>query len=60
MTKSQDPQIEKHLRVLYLLKAHKKDKGMLLQKVMLVDGNMRNTNPVDDFHRNIKELLKKI
>jgi hypothetical protein len=26
---------------------------------MLVDGNMRNTNPVDDFHRNIKELLKK-
>ncbi len=59
MTKSQDPQIEKHLRVLYLLKAHKKDKGMLPQKVMLVDGNMRNTNPVDDFHRNIKELLKK-
>ncbi|MEY2393447.1 hypothetical protein [Wolbachia endosymbiont of Tettigetta isshikii] len=59
MNKSQDPQIGKHLCVLYLLKAHKKDKGMLPQKVMLVDGNMRNTNPVDDFHRNIKELLKK-
>ncbi|MGL9757958.1 MAG: hypothetical protein ACR5LA_03715 [Wolbachia sp.] len=58
-TEPQDPQIGKHLCVLYLLKAYKKDKGILPQKVMLVDGNMRNTNPVDDFCRNIKELLEK-
>uniref|UniRef100_A0AAU7YM98 Uncharacterized protein n=1 Tax=Wolbachia endosymbiont of Oeneis ivallda TaxID=3171168 RepID=A0AAU7YM98_9RICK len=58
-TEPQDPQIGKHLCVLYLLKAYKKDKGMLPQKAMLVDGNMRNTNPVDDFCRNIKELLEK-
>lgn len=57
--KPQDPQIGKHLCVLYLLKTHKKNKGMLPQKVMLVDGNIRNTNPVDDFCRNIKELLAK-
>lgn len=59
MIKPQDPQIGKHLCVLYLLKAHKKDKGMLPQKVMLVDGNMRNTNPVDDFRGNIEKLLEK-
>ncbi|WP_264331301.1 hypothetical protein [Wolbachia endosymbiont (group B) of Erebia ligea] len=58
-TEPQDPQIGKHLCVLYLLKAYKKDKGMLPQKAMLVDGNMWNTNPVDDFCRNIKELLEK-
>lgn len=58
-TEPQDPQIGKHRCVLYLLKAYKKDKGMLPQKAMLVDGNMRNTNPVDDFCRNIKELLEK-
>lgn len=52
-------QIGKHLCVLYLLKTHKKNKGMLPQKVMLVDGNMWNTNPVDDFHRNVNELLEK-
>lgn len=57
--KPQDPQIGKHLCVLYLLKAYKKDKDMLPQKVMLVDGNIRNTNPADDFCRNIQELLEK-
>ncbi|WP_338406523.1 MULTISPECIES: hypothetical protein [unclassified Wolbachia] len=58
-TKHQDPQIEKHLCVLYLLKAYKKDKGMLPQKVMLVDSNQRNIDPADDFRRNVKELLEK-
>lgn len=59
MTKLQDSQIGKHLCVLYLLKAYKKDKGMLPQKVMLVDGNQMNINPADDFRRNVKELLEK-
>ncbi|MDM8335409.1 hypothetical protein [Wolbachia pipientis] len=59
MTMPQDPQIGKYLCVLYLLKAHKKDKGMFPQEVMLVDSNMRNVNPVVDFHRNINELLEK-
>ncbi|WP_250294631.1 hypothetical protein [Wolbachia endosymbiont of Oedothorax gibbosus] len=60
MTKCQDPQIGKHLCVLSLLKAYKKDKGMLPQKVMLVDGNQRGINPADDFYKSIKEgLLEK-
>ncbi len=60
MTKPQDPQIGKHLCVLSLLKAYKKDKGMLPQKVMLVDGNQRGINPADDFYKSIKEgLLEK-
>lgn len=32
---------------------------MLPQKGMLVDGNIRNSNPADDFCRNIQELLEK-
>lgn len=59
MNKPQDPQIGKHLCVLYLLKAYKKDKGILPQKVMLVDGNQRNIDPDDDFRRNVEELLEK-
>lgn len=59
MTRSKNPQIEKHLCVLYLLKAHKKDKSMLPQKVMLVDSNLLNTDSADDLRRNIKELLEK-
>ncbi|WP_265021688.1 HAD family hydrolase [Wolbachia endosymbiont (group A) of Icerya purchasi] len=59
MNEPQDPQIEKHLCVLYLLKAYKKDKGMLPQKVMLIDGNQRNIDPDDDFRRNVEELLEK-
>ncbi|MDR0773204.1 MAG: hypothetical protein LBE46_02635 [Wolbachia pipientis] len=55
----QDPQIGKHLCVLYLLKAYKKDKGILPQKVMLVDGNQRNIDPVDDFRRSVKKLLER-
>ncbi len=60
MNEPQDPQIGKHLCVLSLLKAYKKDKGMLPQKVMLVDGNQRGINPADDFYKSIKEgLLEK-
>ncbi|MGL9725804.1 MAG: hypothetical protein ACR5KV_03865 [Wolbachia sp.] len=58
MTRPQDPQIGKHLCVLYLLKAYK-NKDMLPQKVMLVNSNMQNTNPANNFHKNIKELLEK-
>ncbi|MDE5060727.1 MULTISPECIES: hypothetical protein [Wolbachia] len=60
MNEPQDPQIAKHLCVLSLLKAYKKDKGILPQKVMLVDGNQRGINPADDFYKSIKEgLLEK-
>ncbi|KLT22443.1 hypothetical protein wVul_0808 [Wolbachia endosymbiont of Armadillidium vulgare str. wVulC] len=59
MIKRKDPQSGKHLCFLYLLKAYKKDKDMLPQKVMLVDGNMQSTNPADNFRKNIEELLEK-
>ncbi len=60
MIKRKDPQSGKHLCFLYLLKAYKKDKDMLPQKVMLVDGNMQVTNPADNFYKSIKEgLLEK-
>lgn len=58
--KLKDSQSGKHLCVLSLLKAYKKDKGMLPQKVMLVDGNQRGINPADDFYKSIEEgLLEK-
>ncbi|MFP3016382.1 MAG: hypothetical protein ACEY3H_02200 [Wolbachia sp.] len=59
MNEPQDPQIGKHLCVLYLLKAYKNKHGELPKKVMLVDGNQRGINPADDFRENVKELLER-
>lgn len=49
--------IRKNLHVLYLLKAYKKIRGTLPQEVMLVDDDNLNVVCVNDFHKNVEELL---